>query len=49
MQTVFDEYLNKEVEVHDEVTPNIGKNLKIEDPDIFKQIFEKAQKEESES
>lgn len=41
---VFDEVLQKEENVHEEVTPEKGVNLELKDPESFKKIFE--QKEE---
>jgi len=34
---VFDEYLNEEVEVQEEITPEIGKELKLEEPKEVKE------------
>ena len=36
---IFDNVLNKEVEVQEEITPEIGKEIKIDDPEEFKEIM----------
>ena len=40
---VYDEYLKKEIEVQEEITPDIGKEIQLEDPIEFKQIIEKGE------
>lgn len=40
---VFDEYLDKEVEVQEEITPEIGKEIQLDDPKEFKNIIEKGE------
>ena len=38
MAKYFDEFLNEEIEVQDEITPEIGRELKLVDPDEFKEL-----------
>ena len=40
---VYDEYLQKEVEVQEEITPEIGREIKIEDPEEFKDIINRSE------
>ena len=43
MKTYFDEFLGKGVTVQEEITPEIGKELKMEDPAMFSSIFEDSE------
>ena len=43
MKTYFDEFLGKEVTVQEEITPEIGKELRMEDPAMFSSIFEDSE------
>jgi len=40
---VFDEYLQKEVIVQPEITPEIGVEMKMDEPEEFKEIFEEGE------
>ena len=40
---VFDEFLQKEVIVQPEITPDIGVEMKMEDPEEFKEILAKEE------
>ena len=40
---VFDDYLQMEVDVQDVITPEVERNIEINDPEEFKQIFEEAE------
>lgn len=40
---VFDEVLNKEEKVHDEVTPEVGINVELKEPESFKALFEEEE------
>lgn len=39
----FDEVLQQEVEVQEEITPEIGREMKIEDPIEFEELFKEAE------
>lgn len=39
----FDEVLQQEVEVQEEITPEIGREMKIEDPIEFEKLFKEAE------
>ena len=39
MAKVFDEVLNKEVEVQEDITPDIGREILLEDPEEFIEII----------
>ena len=41
----FDNVLGKMVKVHEEVSPEVGVNLKLNEPDSMKEFFEKRRKE----
>ena len=43
---VYDEYLKKEVIVQPKVTPEIGVEMKMDDPKEFKDIFDKGEDDE---
>ena len=38
MATYFDDVLKKDVEVQEEITPEIGKELKLDDPKELKEL-----------
>lgn len=35
----FDEYLQREVEIQEDITPEIGKEIKLEEPKEFKEVL----------
>lgn len=37
---IYDEYLKQEVEVQEKITPEIGKEIRLDDPEEFKNIIE---------
>lgn len=39
MAKVFDEVLNREVEVQEDVTPEVGKEILLEDPEEFLEVI----------
>lgn len=43
---IFDEVLGKEEKIHEEVTPESGVYLELEEPESFKEIFEEEEVEE---
>lgn len=36
---IFDKHLKKEVEVQEEITPEVGKEIKLDDPKEFAEIM----------
>ena len=37
---VYDEVLGKEEKVHEFVEPDVGKEIKLKDPDVFEKLFD---------
>lgn len=40
---VFDEFLQKEVEVQEEITPEVGIEMKMDDPKEFEDVLSKGE------
>ncbi len=40
---IFDEVLGKEEKVHEEVTPEKGVSIELQEPDTFKEIFKEGE------
>ena len=40
---VWDEFLKKEVDVQTEITPEVGIEMKMEDPEEFEEILSKGE------
>ena len=40
---IYDDVLNREVEVQEEITPEKGKEIRLEDPEEFKNIIERGE------
>lgn len=40
---IFDEYLQQEIEVQEEITPEIGREIQLEEPKEFQNVIEEVE------